>query len=80
MTDTTASRSKVAPKVTPAPGLDVFYPIVPDLNWLERIVPLGVRTVQLRLKDASEVEMRRQVRASLALCQKHGCQLIVNDD
>ena len=35
-----------------AVALDVFYPIVPDAGWLERLVPLGVRTVQMRLKDA----------------------------
>ena len=33
-------------------GLDVFYPIVPDATWVARIVPLGVRTLQLRVKDA----------------------------
>ena len=59
--------------------LDVFYPIVPDLGWLVRIVPLGVRTVQLRLKDASAAEVRRQIAASLALTRAHGAQLIVND-
>ncbi len=32
-------------------GLDVFYPIVPDATWVARIVPLGVRTLQLRIKD-----------------------------
>lgn len=61
------------------PGLDVFYPIVPDLNWLTRIAPLGVRTVQLRLKDAGETEVRRQIAESLAITRRHGCQLIVND-
>lgn len=71
--------SETPPKVRPAPGLDVFYPIVPDLGWLERIVPLGVRTVQLRIKDLGDGEVRRQVRAGLALCGTHGCQLIVND-
>jgi thiamine-phosphate pyrophosphorylase len=60
-------------------GLDVFYPIVPDLDWLKRLVPLGVRTIQLRLKDASESEVRRQIRESLELCIRHDCQLIVND-
>ena len=59
--------------------LDTFYPIVPDLAWLERLVPLGVRTVQLRLKDASSAEVERQVRGSLEVCRRHGCQLIVND-
>ena len=62
-----------------ATGLDVFYPIVPDLGWLERIVPLGVRTVQLRLKDASSEDVKRQIAGSLDVCRRHGCQLIVND-
>jgi thiamine-phosphate pyrophosphorylase len=61
------------------PLLDIFYPIVPDLAWMERLVPLGVRTIQLRLKDASPAEVRRQIEGSLALCRRHGCQLIVND-
>lgn len=61
------------------PGLDVFYPIVPDVAWMTRIVPLGVRTVQLRLKDAAPGEVRRQIAESLRITQRHGCQLIVND-
>ena len=60
-------------------GLDVFYPIVPDVAWLERIVPLGVKTVQLRLKDASPDRVRREIGRSLEVCARHGCQLIVND-
>ena len=61
------------------PLLDRFYPIVPDLAWMERLVPLGVRTVQLRLKDAGDAEVRRQIAGSLAICRRHGCDLIVND-
>ena len=63
----------------PGPLLDVFYPIVPDLSWLRRLVPLGVRTLQLRLKDAPPDEVRRQIRESLSVCRAAGCQLIVND-
>jgi thiamine-phosphate pyrophosphorylase len=59
--------------------LHAFYPVLPDLGWLEWLVPLGVKTVQLRLKDAETSEINRQIEASLALCAKHGCQLIVND-
>ena len=59
--------------------LHTFYPVLPDLSWLERLVPLGVKTVQLRLKDADTEEIERQVVASLELCAKHDCQLIVND-
>ncbi len=62
---------------TPQPY--TFYPIVPDIDWLQRIVPLGVRTVQLRLKNASEKEVRRQIAASIEITRENQCQLIVND-
>jgi thiamine-phosphate pyrophosphorylase len=60
-------------------GLDVFYPIVPDVDWLSRLVPLGVRTIQLRAKEMTEAELRHQIEQSLAVCRQHDCQLIVND-
>jgi len=60
-------------------GLDVFYPIVPDAAWLRRLVPLGVKTIQLRLKDAPPERIRREIGESLELCARHACQLIVND-
>jgi len=62
-----------------APQPDTFYPIVPDAAWAARIVPLGVRTLQLRIKDAPVDEVRRQIDVTLALTRRHGCQLIVND-
>jgi thiamine-phosphate pyrophosphorylase len=58
---------------------DVFYPIVPDVAWLKRILPLGPRTVQLRLKGADEAEISRQVCAAVTLTSGTACQLIVND-
>ena len=60
-------------------GLDVFYPIVPDATWVARIVPLGVRTLQLRVKGVSADDVRRQIDESLVIARRHGCQLIVND-
>ena len=58
---------------------DLFYPIAPDLAWLKRLVPLGVRTIQLRLKDAPLQRVRDEIGESLAVCAHHRCQLIVND-
>lgn len=63
----------------PADRLDVFYPIVPDLDWLARLVPLGVKTIQLRLKDAAPDRIRREIAESLQICARYRCQLIVND-
>lgn len=59
--------------------LDVFYPIVPDAAWARRLVPLGVRTLQLRYKDDDPAQIAREIADCLALCKAHGCQLIVND-
>lgn len=70
---------QIRAKADPYAGLDVFYPIVPDVGWLRRLVPLGVRTIQLRLKDASGEEVRRQLAESLELAARYGVQLIVND-
>jgi thiamine-phosphate pyrophosphorylase len=60
-------------------GLDVFYPIVPSAEWVARLLPLGVKTVQLRVKDAAPDVIAREIAAALGLCRRHGCQLIVND-
>ncbi len=60
-------------------GLDPFYPIVPDISWLKRLAPLGVRVIQLRLKDAEAREVLAQIDEALAITQTYNCQLIVND-
>ncbi len=60
-------------------GLDVFYPIVPDIGWLERLLPIGIRTVQIRIKDTGMDDVRAQIAKAIPLCAAAGCQLIVND-
>jgi thiamine-phosphate pyrophosphorylase len=59
--------------------LDPFYLIVPDVGWIERLVPLGVKLVQLRLKDAGPEETRRQIARAREVCAWRGAQLVVND-
>ncbi|MFN3278552.1 MAG: thiamine phosphate synthase [Paracoccus hibiscisoli] len=56
-----------------------FYPIFDDAAWLARALPLGVRLVQLRLKDRAPDDLRDQVRRGLALARAHGATLVVND-
>lgn len=59
--------------------LDPFYLVVPDVGWVTRLVPAGVKLVQLRIKEQPDAEVRRQVREAKAVCATHGAQLIVND-
>lgn len=58
---------------------DVFYPIVPDVTWLERVLPLKPRTVQLRIKDVTDAQAAAQIESAVALTRGTSCQLIVND-
>ncbi|RRI00124.1 thiamine phosphate synthase [Mesorhizobium tamadayense] len=59
--------------------LDPFYLIVDSAAWIERLAPLGVRLVQLRIKTLDEAGLRAEIRKAKALCARHHCQLIVND-
>ncbi|WP_454746663.1 thiamine phosphate synthase [Ciceribacter selenitireducens] len=59
--------------------LDPFYLIVDSAGWIERLVPLGVRLVQLRIKDRDEAEIRADIRRAKAVCAASACQLVIND-
>jgi thiamine-phosphate pyrophosphorylase len=59
--------------------LDPFYPILPDTKWLARLLPRGIRLVQLRVKDQPESVIRAEVARAVELCAHYGCQLVVND-
>jgi thiamine-phosphate pyrophosphorylase len=55
------------------------YPIVDSAAWISRLAPLGIRLVQLRMKERPADEVRQEVRAARALCAAAGMQLVVND-
>jgi len=55
------------------------YPIVDSAEWVGRLLPLGVRLVQLRIKVGSIAQVRSEIRKAKALCSLAGAQLIVND-
>jgi thiamine-phosphate pyrophosphorylase len=59
--------------------LDPFYPIVPDSAWLARLLPQGVKLVQLRIKDQPPNVVRNEIGKAIALCADHGCRLVIND-
>ncbi|MHB8884904.1 MAG: thiamine phosphate synthase [Methylovirgula sp.] len=59
--------------------LDPFYPIVDSAAWIARLLPHGVRLVQLRIKDWPREDVRYEIAEAKVLCDKGGAQLIVND-
>jgi thiamine-phosphate pyrophosphorylase len=56
-----------------------FYPIFDSVDWLERALPLGVKFLQLRIKDREPDALRLDIRVGLAMAQAHGAALVVND-
>lgn len=59
--------------------LDPFYPIFDSTEWLSRLLPLGIKLVQLRIKDMPENRLRQEITAARKLTDSAGCQLIIND-
>ena len=58
---------------------DRFYPIFDSPEWLERMLPLGLKLVQLRCKTREGEALRKAITTAQALCDAHDCILVVND-
>ena len=59
--------------------IDSFYPIVDSADWVLRIVGAGAKLIQLRMKDASDFDVSRDVERAKSFCAAAGAQLVVND-
>jgi thiamine-phosphate pyrophosphorylase len=60
-------------------SLPRVYPIVDSAAWVRRLTALGVRLVQLRIKEQPEATLLGQIREAQACCAASGAQLVVND-
>lgn len=56
-----------------------FYPIFDHTDWLRRMLPLGVKLVQLRIKDKDDHAISGEIVTARDLCRKHDAILVVND-
>lgn len=56
-----------------------FYPIVDSAAWLERLLPLGVTTAQLRNKNLTGAALENEIKTAVALGKKYDCRLFIND-
>jgi thiamine-phosphate pyrophosphorylase len=55
------------------------YPIVESAAWVQRLAALGVRIVQLRIKEQPAQIVLQEVHAAQCHCSAAGTQLVVND-
>jgi hydroxymethylpyrimidine kinase/phosphomethylpyrimidine kinase/thiamine-phosphate diphosphorylase len=56
-----------------------LYPIVDSVNWVEKLLPIGVQTIQLRIKNASETALEDAVAQSVEIANRFGARLFIND-
>lgn len=62
-----------------APPFPRFYPIFDSADWIARTLPLGVRFVQLRIKDRPQADLLAEITRARDLCAAAGATLVVND-
>ena len=60
-------------------NLDRFYPIFDHPDWLETMLPLGVKLVQMRIKEMGHDDLRAALARSKQLCDTAGTVMVVND-
>jgi len=60
-------------------SLDPFYPIVDSADWVRRLVGVGARLIQLRVKDKDKATVVAEAKAALAICRDASASLVVND-
>lgn len=60
-------------------NLPRVYPIVDSAAWVQRLAPVGIRLVQLRIKDQPQAAVAAEIGRAQACCAAHAIQLIVND-
>ncbi|EHR42508.1 thiamine phosphate synthase [Alishewanella jeotgali] len=76
LADLTPPSAAFAPLAQAEMGL---YPVVDSVAWLTRLLPLGVNTIQLRIKTADQQQLSAEIAAAIALAKQYQAQLFIND-
>ncbi|MDE1180675.1 thiamine phosphate synthase [Paraburkholderia sp.] len=56
-----------------------LYAVLPTADWVGRVVELGVKTVQLRLKRAEPALLNSEIAHCVAAGREHDAQVFIND-
>jgi thiamine-phosphate pyrophosphorylase len=64
------------PTTSPRLGL---YPVVDNVEWIERLLKAGVRTLQLRIKDQPDEAVEPAIVQAIALGKQYRARLFIND-
>lgn len=56
-----------------------LYPVVDSKKWLEKLLPLGVKTIQLRIKNKHGQRLENEIQQSISIAKKYQARLFIND-
>ena len=56
-----------------------FYPIFDSSLWLEKLIPGGIKFVQLRIKNQPKTKIRYEIQKAKLICDKYNAILVIND-
>ncbi|PJC84943.1 thiamine phosphate synthase [Vibrio sp. HA2012] len=56
-----------------------LYPVVDSVWWIEMLLKIGVKTVQLRIKDTNHPELESQIKKAIELGEEYNAQVFIND-
>ena len=56
-----------------------FYPVVDSSEWIKRLTPLGVPTIQLRIKNKPLDVLEQEIKDSIQIANQYRCNLYIND-
>ncbi|MEH2922842.1 thiamine phosphate synthase [Samsonia erythrinae] len=56
-----------------------LYPVVDSVEWIERLLNVGVKTIQLRIKDLPDEHAEADVIRAIALGRRYQARLFIND-
>ena len=56
-----------------------FYPIFDSSLWLKKLIPGGIKFVQLRIKNQPKTKIRYEIQKAKLICDKYDAILVIND-
>lgn len=56
-----------------------LYPVVDSVEWIARLLDVGVTTLQLRIKDLPDEQVEDDIAAAIALGKRYNARLFIND-
>ena len=65
------------PKIAPE-SLNI-YPVVDSYEWIQKLLSVGIKMIQLRIKDSHHPHLEKKIKCSITLAKQYDSKLFIND-